>query len=266
MSEAADRAAAAATRQQTALAKLTAQLETLKGKARRSVLTSKPGRLAGQDDLAFATALPAYQKVNTAIEQYAMRQREAKVAAEQAAAGEPQMRQRSRSRPPPQPSLARWRAIHSNHEARGGRSRRSRKAARCANTIIRLFRRKPERRFRYSRTKRQFVGLIAQFAGFYGVIEALKSGLRRLNILKVASAFAADLWEALASNLSMSRLKPIGLTLVHRTNAAIREVHGRSIGRRIGQSAQRQIFEAFAEAARVRIYRRSNYQHLPSAR
>jgi len=85
------------------------------------------------------------------------------------------------------------------------------------------------------------------------VIEALKSGFEEIEHLEGSKRILQQTFgEGAGSNLSMSRLKPIGLTLVHRTNAQYAKFTAAASGAGIGQSAQRQIFEAFAEAARVK--------------
>lgn len=257
MADASDKAAAAAGRQQTALARLTAQLETLKGKG--SAVGIDFNNLAASQakiDATFEQAAPAYAKVNAAIEQYAMRQREAKVASEAAAAAdklaaETKQKQASATSEATAMEQRFTQALREQGTAAGGA------AAEHGNLLnsFKLFRDEGRTTLSlYQRLRGEILSMTAQFVGFYGAIEAVKSGFESIEHLEGSKSILEQTFgEGAGQQLEYVKAQAdrLGLSYVELTRSYAKFTAAAS-GSGLDQSAQRQIFETFAEAARVK--------------
>lgn len=257
MADASDKAAAAAGRQQTALARLTAQLETLKGKG--SAVGIDFNNLAASQakiDATFEQAAPAYAKVNAAIEQYAMRQREAKVASEAAAAAdklaaETKQKQASATSEATAMEQRFTQALREQGTAAGGA------AAEHGNLLnsFKLFRDEGRTTLSlYQRLRGEILSMTAQFVGFYGAIEAVKSGFESIEHLEGSKSILEQTFgEGAGQQLEYvkGQADRLGLSYVELTRSYAKFTVAAS-GAGLDQSAQRQIFETFAEAARVK--------------
>jgi hypothetical protein len=257
MTDAADKAATAANRQQTALAKLTAQLETLKGKG--SAVGIDFDNLAASQakiDSAFAQAAPAYAKVNTAIEQYSMRQREAKVAAEAAAAVEAtaaaaKQKQAAATAEATAMEQRFTQALREQGTAAHGA------AAEHGNLLssFALFRAEGGKAISlFSELKSNVVALGAQFLGLYAALESAKSGFESIEHLEGSKSILEQTFgEGAGQQLEYvkGQADRLGLSYIELTRNYAKFTAAAS-GSGIEQSAQRQIFETFAEAARVK--------------
>jgi hypothetical protein len=257
MAEASEKAASAAARQQTALARLTAQLETLKGKG--SAVGIDFNNLAASQlkiDSAFAAAAPAYAKVNEAIELYAMRQREAKVASEAAAgadkvAAETKLKQAAAASEASAMEQRFTQALREQGTAAHG-------AASEHGGMLQsfsLFRAEGLKSIEFIKDFRRELGAMA--AGFFGVmgaIEAAKSGFESIEHLEGSKSILEQTFgEGAGQQLEYVKAQAdrLGLSYIELTRNYAKFTAA-ATGSGIDQSAQRQIFETFAEAARVK--------------
>jgi hypothetical protein len=257
MTEASEKAASAASRQQTALAKLTAQLETLKGKG--SAVGIDFNNLAASQlkiDSAFAAAAPAYAKVNEAIELYAMRQREAKVASEAAAgadkvAAETRLKQAAATSEASAMEQRFTQALREQGTAAHG-------AASEHGGLLQsfsLFRAEGLKSIEFIKDFRRELGAMA--AGFFGVIraiEAAKSGFESIEHLEGSKSILEQTFgEGAGQQLEYvkGQADRLGLSYIELARSYAKFTAA-ATGTGLDQSTQRQIFEAFAEAARVK--------------
>jgi hypothetical protein len=257
MTTASEKAASAAERQQKALARLTTQLETLRGKG--SAVGIDFDNLAASQakiDAAFAQAAPAYAKVNAAIEQYAMRQREAKVASEAAAsadkaAAESKQKQASATSEATAMEQRFTQAMREQGTAAHGA------AAEHGNLLnsFALFRDEGRTTLSlYQRLRGEILSMTAQFVGFYGAIESVKSGFESIEHLEGSKSILEQTFgDGAGQQLEYvkGQADRLGLSYIELTRNYAKFTAA-ATGSGIEQSAQRQIFETFAEAARVK--------------
>jgi len=258
MSDAADKAASAANHQQTALAKLTAQLETLKGKG--SAVGIDFDNLAASQakiDATFAQAAPAYAKVNEAIELYALRQREAKVASEAASAADKvaaESKQKQAAATAESSAMAQRFTDVMRQEAAAA-SEAGKQHGGLANSLG-LFRTEGGKTLSVlSELKSNVVALGAQFLGLFAAIEAAKSGFEAIENLEGSKSILAQTFGAAGAGEQLEYVKTqadrLSLSYVElvRTYA---KFSAATTGNGTDQAQSRQIFETFAEAARVK--------------
>jgi len=257
MADAADKAASAASRQQTALARLTAQLETLKGKG--SAVGIDFDNLAASQakiDSAFAQAAPAYAKVNEAIELYTLRQREAKVASEAASAAD-KMAAETKQKQAAATSEASAMEQRFTQALREQGTAAHGAAAEHDNLLnsFALFRAEGSKTLSlFSELKGNVVALGAQFLGLFAAIEAAKSGFESIEHLEGSKSILEQTFgEGAGQQLEYVKAQAdrLGLSYIELTRNYAKFTAAAS-GSGIDQSAQRQIFETFAEAARVK--------------
>jgi hypothetical protein len=250
--------AAAADRQDKALGKMVIRLDALKA-SMAGVGIDFNNLAASQEkiDAAFNAAAPAYAKVNAEIEMYSVRQREAKVAAEAAAAASAQdaaKKQLQTAAAAESTAMAERFTVAMRQEgsaaAEAGRHHgelsHSYSQVRAEGSKVIEFLRDQ---------RRELTALAAGYVGFMGIFEAAKSGFESIEKLEgtksiLTQTFGAegagqqlDYVKAQADRLSLSY---VDLARNYSKFAAAASGTGAS------QSETRQIFETFAEAARVK--------------
>jgi Tape measure protein len=174
-------------------------------------------------DSAFATAAPAYNRANVAIGQYAANQKKAATAAREHAEAE-------------KLAAAKIEASRKAMELFTGK----------APSLIGLF----------QRMRESVIGLVVAYAGFAGAIEQVKSGFEAIEKLEgtksiLATTFggekeAADQLKYVAAQADRLGLKYIDLAGNYAKFTAAAVSQGVSV------ENARQVFETFAEAARVK--------------
>ncbi len=258
MSDAADKAASAANYQQTALAKLTAQLETLKGKG--SAVGIDFENLAASQakiDSAFSAAAPAYAKVNEAIEQYAMRQREAKVASEAAAAAEAAATaNKQKQAAATAESSAMAQRFTEAMKQEGIAAAEAGKQHGGFLQSFSLFRSEGLKSIEFIKDFRRELGAMA--AGFFGVmgaIEAAKSGFESIEKLEGSKSILAQTFGEAGAGQQLEYVKAqadrLSLSYVDLVRNYAK-FSAATTGNGTDEAQSRQIFETFAEAARVK--------------
>jgi Tape measure protein len=258
LSVAAESAASAANRQEIALGKLAARLETLKGKA-SAVGIDFNNLAAAQEkiDSAFAAAQPAYARVNEAIELYSMRQREAKVAAEAAAVASAQDAAKKETQ-----AAAAAEATAMEQRFTVAMRQEGTAAAEAAtqhhglSQSFSLFRSEGLKSVEFIKDlRRELAGMAAGFFGLMGAIEAAKSGFESIEKLEGTKSLLTQTFgaEGAGQQLDYVRGQADRLSLSYVDLARnYAKFAAAAAGSGVDQSQTRQIFETFAEAARVK--------------
>jgi hypothetical protein len=257
LASASDKAAAAAERQQKALARLTAQLETLKGKG--SAVGIDFDNLAASQakiDSAFSAAAPAYARVNTAIEQYSLRQREAKVAAEQAAAASAAdaLKKEQQAAAAAEANAMAERFTATMKQEGAATAEASKQHGALSQSFGQFLSQGGATVSLYERIRGGVLGMTAQFLGLYAAIEAVKSGFEDIEHLEGSKSILQQTFgDGAGQQLEYVKAQAdrLGLSYIELTRNYAKFTAAAS-GSGIEQSAQRQIFETFAEAARVK--------------
>jgi hypothetical protein len=258
MTNAAEKAASAATRQAAALGKLTAALETVKGKA-SAVGIDFNNLAAAQEkiDSAFAAAQPAYARVNQSIEQYALHQREAKVAAEATAAVSTQDAAKKEAQAA---ATAEATAMEQRFTAamrqEGSAVAEAGKQHGGLLQSFSLLRGEGSKALEWIKDqRRELAGMAAGFFGLMGAIEAAKSGFESIEKLEGTKSILTQTFGAEGAGQQLEYVKAqadrLSLSYVDLARNYAK-FSAAAAGSGIDQSQTRQIFETFAEAARVK--------------
>jgi hypothetical protein len=258
MSVASAEAASAANRQEIALGKLTARLETLKGKA-SAVGIDFNNLAASQEkiDAAFNAAAPAYAKVNAEIEMYSTRQREAKVAAEAAAVASAQdaAKKEAQAAAAAESTAMAERFTVAMRQEGSAAAEAGRQHVGLSHSYSQV-RAEGSRFIEFLRDQRREVtALLAGYVGLMGAFETLKSGFESIEKLEGTKSILTQTFGAEGAGAQLDYVKGqaerLSLTYVDLARNYAKFAAA-AAGSGADQTATRQIFETFAEAARVK--------------